>query len=486
MYRLLLMPGLEGFRWHLSRARAWYMYEYARKRVPAYQAYTAQKNGPKHLLNEAGKIDLSLAPEMDKASYVKEFSIEARCLGGKIPVKGVTVDESSGSTGMPTNWVRGGEERHTTKHLLQMAFHGTLGKEPLFVINAFVMGAWATGMIVSQSLVDVCIMKSTGADAGKILRTIRAFGANYRYVIMAYPPFLKTLVDDHDLDWKQYRIDAVCGGEAISEPLRDYLLRYFQRVFSSYGASDLEINIAAESPLTIALRRELIANKSLRERVTKDYGSIPMIFQYNPLAYYIENNQQGELLVTLNRPTNVAPKIRYNIHDLGHVLRFKELKRILKAEGKLELLNAGNTRPLALPLLFHYGRSDMSVEFFGANVTPEGVRHAVQGADQLGPLVESFRLESREDERTDKHMKILIELRQGVINRFSNDTIAKDVYGRLADINGDFAKMLSFAPAHLQPTIEIFEHRQGPFTEGHSRIKHVYVASPITYDEQPR
>jgi hypothetical protein len=51
---------------------------------------------------------------------------------------------------------------------------------------------------------------------------------------------------------------------------------------------------------------------------------------------------------------------------------------------------------------------------------------------------------------------------------------------------GGLAKMLSFAPAHLQPTIEIFEHRQGPFTEGHSRIKHVYVASPITYDEQPR
>jgi phenylacetate-CoA ligase len=333
--------------------------------------------------------------------------------------------------------------------------------------------------------VDIAILKSTGADAEKILRTIKTFGPKYRYVILAYPPFLKSLVDDHALDWKRYRIDAVCGGEAISEPLRAYLLRYFQRVFSSYGASDLEINIAAESPMTIALRQELILNHRLRKRILRNYGSMPMIFQYNPLAYYIESNERGELLITINRPSNVAPKIRYNIHDLGHVMRFQELQRILEEEGRLELLRAGNGRTLDLPLLFHYGRSDMSVEFFGANVTPEGVQHAVHGADTVGPFVESFRLDSKEDDHADKHMTISIELKQGVENSFSNDAVAKDVYARLADINGDFAKMLTIAPAHLLPTVEIFEHRQGPFKDGHSKIKHIYVASPIQYDAQP-
>src|SRR3954453_4004533 len=49
-----------------------------------------------------------------------------------------------------------------------------LGREPIFAINAFVLGAWATGMIVSQSLGELCIMKSTGSDATKVFSTMKA------------------------------------------------------------------------------------------------------------------------------------------------------------------------------------------------------------------------------------------------------------------------------------------------------------------------
>ena len=37
------------------------------------------------------------------------------------------------------------------------------------------------------------------------------------------------------------------GGEGITEALRAYLLRHFKSVVSSYGASDLEINIGSLS-----------------------------------------------------------------------------------------------------------------------------------------------------------------------------------------------------------------------------------------------
>jgi hypothetical protein len=55
-------------------------------------------------------------------------------------------------------------------------------------------------MIVSQSLGELCIMKSTGSDATKIFSTMKAFGPEYRYVIMGYPPFLKSLIDNDDFD----------------------------------------------------------------------------------------------------------------------------------------------------------------------------------------------------------------------------------------------------------------------------------------------
>jgi phenylacetate-CoA ligase len=43
----------------------------------------------------------------------------------------------------------------------------------------------------------------------------------------------------------------------------------------------------------------------------------PMIFQFNALDYLIETTPEGELLFTIGRQTSAAPKIRYNLHDLG-------------------------------------------------------------------------------------------------------------------------------------------------------------------------
>ena len=45
-----------------------------------------------------------------------------------------------------------------------------------------------------------------------------------------------------------------------------------------------------------------------------------MIFQYNALDYIIETTPEGELLFTIGRQTSAAPKIRYNLHDLGGTL----------------------------------------------------------------------------------------------------------------------------------------------------------------------
>ena len=93
-------------------------------------------------------------------------------------------------------------------------------------------------------------------------------------------------------------MDAVFGGEGISEGLRDYLLTAFKRVTGSYGASDLEINMAAETPFTIGLRRLIMEDEAVREALTHpEYGTTPMVFQYNPLAYMFETNEQGEFVL---------------------------------------------------------------------------------------------------------------------------------------------------------------------------------------------
>jgi len=81
------------------RARA--AFYRAARRVPAYR----------HFLRSSGYRGGS-PPETDKENYIKRYRTERRCDGGRIPERDVTIDESSGSTGSPYNWVRTGRERH--------------------------------------------------------------------------------------------------------------------------------------------------------------------------------------------------------------------------------------------------------------------------------------------------------------------------------------------------------------------------------------
>ena len=203
-------------------------------------------------------------------------------------------------------------------------------------------------MNVSISLTPTSILKSTGPNADKIINTMKEFGPSFRYVVMGYPPFLKSLADDTRIDWPAYTVDAGYGGEGISESLRSYLLTKFKQVVGSYGASDLEMNMAIETELTIRLRRALLADARLlrQELIRTDYGVTPMIFQYNPLAYLLETNDKGELVVTISRPYNIAPKIRYNIHDRGHVLMYGALRTSLRRRAGATCSTAASPRSI--------------------------------------------------------------------------------------------------------------------------------------------
>ena len=269
---------------------------------------------------------------MTKENYVKKYSIEQRCYGGAIPKAGVVIDESSGSTGMPNNWVRSAAERADVKRILQLNYQLIYRDSGCMLLNCFALGPWATGMNVSMSLVEMGILKSIGPDRLKLENTLTFFGPSYRYLIFGYPPFIRSFVDETRLDLSQYQFDLVVGGEGISEGLRSHLRQYARTVISSFGASDLEINIAVETELTIALRGLCLKNEILCQQLF-GRATPPMIFQYNALDYTIETNGENELLFTLARHSGAAPKIRYNLRDSGGVFSFSSLSRVLEKHG---------------------------------------------------------------------------------------------------------------------------------------------------------
>lgn len=467
--RRLLRPGHENLLWRVGEWRAWLAFERARAHVPAYRAFLAEQGGGEVTVHGLTP-DFSRVPEATKENYVNRFSVEERCTEGRLPERGAVIDESSGTSGEPSNWVRGPEERRDGRKLLQLGVGRVLGEKPFFVVNAFALGPWATGMNLSMAIVDIAVLKSTGPDVAKIEKTLELFGPGYRYLICGYPPFLKQLVDTASLDLIRYDCLAAVGGEWMSESLRTYLQRAFRQVYSSFGASDLEINIATENDFTIAFRRLLAGRPQLAAALDlPEHGSLPMVFQYNPLDYLIETNAAGELVFTICRLDTAAPKLRYCIHDLGCVRRFPLVREALGAVGVRPDELAADW--IDLPLLFHYGRSDSTVAFYGANLGAADVEEAVYSLPDMAERVNAFALVLGEDEQANKTLELAFELRAGA------DTpgdVRRGLLERLAEVNQDWREASRFMPAD-QPTLVFYPPATGPF-EGHDvRLKRQYI-----------
>ena len=459
--KLLFLPGFEKFRFFNGKMKMKAEYYKAIKNVPAYQQLVNAKGDPDSI------------PETSKECFVKKYSIANRCVDGKIPTKGVIIDESSGSSGVPTNWVRGTAERAMNMRFIQFGMKQLFDEKPKVVINAFAMGSWATGINVSMASVLFSKVKSTGPDCDKIQNTIKQFGTEEEYVIMGYPPFLKYFVDTTDLDLTNYKINMVMGGEAMSEGLRTYLQKKgIQKVFSSYGASDLELNICSENNFTIQLRKLLIENDSLRKDLLIDDNIIPMIFQFNPADFYIETNEEDELLISICRPDYIAPKIRYNIKDKGQIIRHSELITWLEKNNiDSSILKDCKTD---LPLLFHYGRSDQTVSFFGSNISPNDIQEVIFKMPQITDKVSSFCLAINEDNEANKQLDIHLESTTEKLN-FICEKSQKDFLKILSKVNQDFREALRMLPIQQQPKLVLHKFGEGPFSENDIRIKTKYI-----------
>ena len=472
--RLIYIPGINKIRTFNSKARAYSEFIKAKRRVPAYKSFLKAHNFSKPSFS--GLLpNIHEIPEIDKENYIKKFSIDARCVGGKIPTKNIIIDESSGSSGTATNWVRGLKERKRNAKMIEFGMRTLVGKEPLFVINAFALGPWATGVNVTMSCVSFSKLKSLGPEKEKIENTLKQFGENHNYVIMGYPPFLKYLVDTSEIEWDNFNIAFIFGGESMSEGMRDYLFQNgIKKAYSSLGASDLELNISAENDFTISLRRLLRSNQSLQSKILKYTGALPMIFQYNPTDFLIESSETGELIVTIGRPDYIAPKIRYNIHDRGHTLSLKDLYSILKSLNiSLDKLAKPQTD---LPLLLHYGRADMTVSFFGANISPADVNEVIYSLPELSKIVNSYNLSIDEDKEGTKKLIISIEVQKGETTELLDlEKTQATFFENLSKINQDFREVRKMLPNSSLTVLCFEDFGSGSFKENDIRIKAKYI-----------
>lgn len=464
-FALLGAPFLQPILVWIGKVKAWEVYLKASRTCPAYRNFLADQSA----YAIRGARQLSLLPATTKENYVTKYSIQDRCYGGRIPSRGVVIDESSGSSGTPNNWVRGPAERDSVKAVVQLSYSLRFKGADFFILNCFALGPWATGMNVSMSLVDLGVLKSIGPDKSKLENALRLFGPGYRYLVTGYPPFIKNFLDTTTLDLSEYEIHLIVGGEGMSEGLRGYFGKWFKSIYSSYGASDLEINIAAETEFTIALR-QLCWKTPAISRVLFGREDPPMIFQYNPLDYIVEQSAEGELIFTIARLVNVAPKIRYNLHDRGGVWRYADVRNALSGLG-INVASLGQGTG-SFPLLYVYGRNDLSVPFFGCKIFPSDLDHVIHQDPRLARHLNSFQIQNVEDEKFNRLLHLHLEQAEGSMEDLGD---LHDVfYEGLARVNQDFREITKMiTPEQVRTTI--YAYGTGPFASRDIRVKSRYV-----------
>jgi len=326
------------------------------------------------------------------------------------------------------------------------------------------------------------IVKCTGPDIDKILATMRFLGPGYRYLIAGYPPFLKHLLDVGEargFPFADFDMRALVGGEGMAEGLRDYLLRRFKSVFSGYGATDLEIGMAGETPLAVNIRRLCRERPEVRAALFGADSRLPMLFQYNPLMHYAEVNANRELLFTISRQSLLAPRIRYNVHDQGGIARYDEMQRRLAHFGiDIAMLDADRRRPLRLPFFWVHGRRDYTVSVMGANIYPEDIEHCIYAEPRLARITHSFCMTLAEGPNGAVNPKFMFEV-EAERDAALEATYREAILSHLTALNADFRAAWHEHPETLAPVIELHARGAGPFAADAGRIKQARLVKHV-------
>lgn len=460
----------------ISEKKAFYIHQCARADVPAYRKFLKNKK----------YNNINSVPETDKKNYIYPFPYEERCFYGHFPASG-SIEESSGSTGTPTNWIRAIDEESLLSELAKFEFfYAFQGHKKKYIsLSGWSSGPWATGLKFCEIIEKHTLVKNTTADADAIIRSLKSLGTKYNYLITGYPPFLKNLFDRNDLSWSRYKIDILTGGESCPLIWKHYVRKRLKNnkaiIISSYGASDIDIGIGFETPFSEFIRELAQENPELNRAL---FGSSenPMIFQYNPLSHYIENTGKGDFTVTLLDNAVASPKIKYNLHDAGGKISYNELCSTVEkyARNKLNMYLKKN-KTLSLPFLFILGRKDGTISIGGNNIYPEEIDIAIESSP-YAKKINRFMIESTHDRNLNVQFVVHVELKKSIQKGAKlQKELEKRILATLLHINLEFREYYynhQSNQANLQPVVKLYDFdTEKIFRAQDNKIKNAYILS---------
>lgn len=319
---------------------------------------------------------------------------------------------SSGSTGKFSFGLASEKDLNRSRQVLELFldyyFH-ILDKKTL-IINCL--------QAVKIPNIDACVIE-IGPRIDSFVYVLKTLVDKFEQVIIIGDNyFVKNALEEaiaKEIDVKNNIVHLVMGGVYLSENMRNYFAFLLNididnpskgLILSSMGISEFGLNLFFESQETINLRRLLLKDKVLRSKIIKnDYpGFLPMFFNYLPQSFFIEDVNKNIVITDLSSSLNF-PLIRYDTQDVGTLIDYLELKKVL--------LNYESSHYLPVfksPLALIYGKDEF-VEYKEKRIYPQQILDGIySNFDLAAKTTGYFRLSKK---HSDVHLEI--QLKEGVV-----------------------------------------------------------------------
>ncbi len=450
----------------IGQNKALEVFHEAASRVPAYGDFL-KKNKIDHKRIRSIK-DFKEVPEIDKKNYLNLYPLKELCWDGDISKINV-IAVSSGSTGNPYFWPRDiWQELEVDFHynlLLKYLFNSD--KKTTLQVIVLAMGMYIAGPFTFSSSLRFALkgnpltITTPSTDIEAALSVIKNLASQFEQVLICgYPPLVKEIIDigaRQGLDWSKYNMKFTFGGEGFSEKWRDYIHEkintedVYATTINLYGTADASV-LGIETPMSISFRRILANDKDKRLKYLGD-ERLPSIVSYNPIIKYFEKTNNGDLLFT---SSSGLPVIRYRIGDSGGIVKYDELKNVVApVKGYPDW---------KLPVVYLFGRSDNTVQVYGANVYPDNIKEALFDEGICDLITGRFLISIKYRENLDTYLNIEVELAPDV-NSASvlKKKIEETITNHLIKNNSEYEVIFKTVGVKAIPSIELVKYRDERF-----------------------
>ncbi|MEK7643219.1 MAG: hypothetical protein AAB372_02120 [Patescibacteria group bacterium] len=462
----------EDFWRRAGEERALKIFHRAATQIPAYKDFL-KKNGVRH--DRIKTIaDFTHVPFTDKKNYTSKYSVSERAWNGDVSGLDL-VAVSSGTSGEPKFWPRGGFQEYEAAVIHELAYRYLfeVHKYRTLMVIGFPMGIYVSGVatLLPSRLVSEkynMTLATTGNFKPEAVRLVKYLQKEYdQVVLVGHPFFIKDVLEtgaDEGIRWNKKRLRMMFCSEGFNEAWRQYVVRstkspyVLESAINTYGSSELLL-MGHETPLSIFTRLVAEKDPAFKKKLFMR-AAVPNLFQYNPYMRYIES-AGNDLIFTA---ASGIPMIRFNLKDSGILRSYEEVTTALDTSNpkwRAELRHKSATGShWQLPFVALRGRSDYTMIFYAANIYPEHVHTGLNYEPFLRKLTGKFTMRKGYKRNMDEYLEINIELRPRVIpTKEFAQTIRARVITKLLEVNKEYADASSHLAQDLRPRIKLWPYQ---------------------------